>query len=92
MLNQMVLLGRLTKIEGNKITLESTCQEKNKEGVYETYINEFELNGEILENTIKYVLKGDLIGIRAIYVNNKAIVNRITFLSSKKELQEKKGE
>lgn len=92
MLNQMVLLGRLKKIEGNKITLESTCQERNKEGVYETYTNEFELNGEILENTIKYVLKGDLIGIRAIYVNNKVIVNRITFLSSKKELQDKKGE
>lgn len=92
MLNQMVLLGRLKKIEGNKITLESTCQERNKEGVYETYTNEFELNGEILENTIKYVLKGDLIGIRAIYVNNKAIVNRITFLSSNKELKDKKGE
>ena len=92
MLNQMVLLGRLTKIEGNKITLESTCQERNKEGVYEHYTNEFELNGEILENTIKYVLKGDLIGIRASYVNNKAIVNRITFLSSKKELKDKYGE
>jgi hypothetical protein len=92
MLNQMVLLGRLKKIEGNKITLESTCQERNKKGVFETYTNEFELNGEILENTIKYVLKGDLIGIRAIYVNNKVIVNRITFLSSKKALQDKKGE
>ena len=92
MLNQMVLIGRLKKIEGNKITLESYCQERNKEGVYETYTNEFELNGEILENTIKYVLKGDLIGIRAIYVNNKVIVNRITFLSSNKELKDKKGE
>ncbi len=92
MLNQMVLIGRLKKIEGNKITLESTCQERNKEGVYEHYTNELELNGEILENTIKYVLKGDLIGIRANYVNNRVIVNRITFLSSKKELQDKKGE
>lgn len=92
MLNQMVLLGRLKKIEGNKITLESTCQEKNKEGVYETYTNDFELNGEILENTIKYVSVGDLIGIKVIFINNKVIVNRITFLSSNKELQDKYGE
>lgn len=86
MLNQVITLGRLQEIkEGGILVLASQSNFKNADGEYETYINEFQLNGAILDNTKEYCKKGDIIGVKGYLKNNKVIAEKITFLSSKKE-------
>ena len=73
MLNQIVLIGRLTKeVEKEtigdknfaKINLAVNRSYKNSEGVYETDFIDIELWNSIAENTAEYCRKGDLIGIK----------------------------
>ena len=74
MLNQVVLVGRLTKdpevreLEDGKkvssITLAVQRTYKNEEGVYEAdFINIDQWNG-IAQNTSEYCKKGDIIGVK----------------------------
>ncbi len=74
MLNQVVLVGRLTKdveakeLEDGKkvsnITLAIPRSYKNAEGVYETDFVECVLWNSIAENTAEYCKKGDIVGIK----------------------------
>ena len=74
MLNQIVLVGRLTRdpevIEtenGNKvanITLAVPRTYKNMDGVYDTDFITVTLWREVAQNTAEYVQKGDLVGIK----------------------------
>lgn len=72
MLNQVILVGRLTKdpthIEPNRnvstITLAIPRSYKNTEGEYETDFIDCELWNAIAENTCEYCKKGDLIGVK----------------------------
>lgn len=92
MLNQIVLVGRMTsdlKIKEDKanITLAIPRNYKNKDGEYETDFIPCELMGKIAESTAEYCKKGDLIGIRGrIESENKKVIikaEKITFLSTK---------
>ena len=83
MLNNVVVIGRLQEIkEGGILALATQSSFKNADGEYEKYINEFQLIGGILENTIKYCKKGDIIGVKGTLRNNKVVAEKITFLSS----------
>ena len=74
MLNQVVLVGRLTKdvetkeLEDGKkvsnITLAIPRAYKNADGVYETDFVECVLWNAIAENTAEYCKKGDIVGIK----------------------------
>ena len=74
MLNQVVLVGRLTKdpevvtTESGKkvstITLAVQRTFKNSEGLYETDFIKCSLWKNIAENTANYCQKGDLVGIK----------------------------
>lgn len=81
MLNQVVLVGRLTddieisKTEDGKssatITLAVQRAFKNNEGVYETDFIRCRLWNAIATNTSEYCHKGDIVGIKGrIQVNN----------------------
>ena len=86
MLNQFVVIGRLQEIkESGVIVITQQSKFKNEEGIYETIENSFQLSGSILESTIEYIKKGDLIGLKGIIRNNELVVEKITFLSSRKE-------
>lgn len=97
MLNQVVLVGRLTKdpqgIEPNRnvgtITLAIPRSYKNSEGEYETDFVDCELWNSIAQNTTEYCKKGDIVGVkgRLESKDNKLVVvaEKITFLSSRKE-------
>ena len=99
MLNQLILVGRLTEnpkeIINNKLIVTLAVQRnyKNLDGVYETdFINVVLWQG-VAENTYEYCKKGDLIGIRGRLetelVNNQrlllVVADRVSFLSSRKE-------
>ena len=74
MLNQAVLVGRLTRdpevIEtenGNKvsnISLAIPRNYKNAEGVYETDFIDVTLWNGVAENTAEYCKKGDIVGVK----------------------------
>lgn len=107
MLNQTVLVGRLVKDpelreteNGNKvtnITLAVPRSYKNSNGEYETDFISCVLWKGIAENTVEYVKKGDLIGIKG-HLNTRnfevedekrfvmeVVAEKVTFLSSKRE-------
>ncbi len=106
MLNQTVIVGRLVKEpelreteNGNKvtnITLAVPRSYKNVNGEYDVDFISCVLWKGIAENTVEYVKKGDLLGIkgriqsRSIEVENEPIrhtvevvAEKVTFLSSK---------
>ena len=74
MLNQTVIVGRLTK-EPELVTMESGKKVtnmtlavprsyKNENGEYETDFIDCTLWGNVAENTCEYCKKGDLIGVK----------------------------
>ncbi len=74
MLNQIVLVGRLTRDitvnksgKGNKVATLSLAiprSFKNSEGVYETDFIDCVLFDNIADNTSEYCKKGDIVGIK----------------------------
>ena len=99
MLNQVVLVGRLTQdieikeLEGDKkvayITLAIPKPFKNSEGEYETDFIPINLHNEVANNTSKYCKKGDIIGVKGRIESEPnricVVAEKVTFLSSKKE-------
>lgn len=101
MLNQIVLVGRLTSNpavvkEENKtvsITLAVPRSYKNADGEYETDFIPCLLWNSVGETTLEYLKQGDLIGIKgraqSVEVDGKIeiqiVAERVTFLSQKKE-------
>lgn len=97
MLNQVVLIGRITediKIKGKEgetkiANLDIAVQRnyKNSEGTYDTDIIKITLWNGVAENVAEYCKKGDLIGIKGriqTYNNTiQIIAEKVSFLSSK---------
>ena len=101
MLNQIVLVGRVTKTpemienqDGSKFaTLDLAIPRtfKNENGEYDVDYISCTLWKGIAENTCNYVKKGDLVGVkgRIQNLNNTAqlqiVAEKVTFLSNSKE-------
>ena len=101
MLNQIVLVGRITKTpemmenqDGSKfaiINLAIPRTFKNENGEYDTDFIDCTLWKDIAENVCEYCKKGDMVGIRGRIqnLNNTAqlqlIAEKVSFLSSKEE-------
>ena len=103
MLNQLVLVGRLTKdIEIEKIdddkemailNLAVPRSYKNADGEYDTDFIVVTAYGMIACNTKEYCQKGDLIGIKGKVESDKngairLVAEKVTFLSSSKKEEE----
>lgn len=96
MLNQVVLVGRITKdlvlntTKSNKkvttITIACPRNYKNSKGTYDTDFIPVILWEEIASNVEKYCKKGDVVGIKGRLINEnneiKFIAEKVTFLSS----------
>ena len=112
MLNNAVVVGRLVKDPEYheteswktmaKMILAVTRPYKNVDGEYESDFIECTLWQGIAENTVEYVKKGDLLGVKGrlasfegekegekYYRSNDFIVERVSFLSTKKQNKEK---
>ena len=102
MLNQFVIVGRLTKniqLEKNngkgkaKLTLSVNRPFKNEEGIYETDIISCYLWSSVAENTATYCCKGDIIGVKGRIETNEnketiLTAEKVTFLSNNKKNEE----
>lgn len=94
MLNQCVIVGRLVHIGKDHIVLKTArpYKEANGEFIYDSF-NVY-LSGNVLENTMNYCKKGDIIGIKGrvespeyeqdgkVYRQLKLVGEKVTFLSS----------
>lgn len=99
MLNQIILVGRLTRtpeimenLDGSKfaiINLAIPRTFKNEDGEYETDYVDCALTGNVAKNTCEYCRQGDLIGVKGRIQNLnytsslQIIAEKITYLSSK---------
>ncbi len=107
MCNQVFLIGRLVdnpkiiKSEENNnkkciITLAVNREYKNIDGIYETDFINCELWDGISEKVCEYCRKGDLVCIKGRLVSEndliRLIADKISFLSTRKENEEKKDE
>lgn len=95
MLNQVIMVGRLTKdpeVKEEKayITLAIPRSFKNFNGEYDTDFISCVLFNDIATNTAEYCKKGDIIGVKGRLQSNdetdnkiEVIAEKVTFLSSK---------
>lgn len=106
MLNQIILVGRLTKDvevneteKGGKIatmTLAVPRTFKNKEGNYDTDFIECTIFGDTAQNTSDYCKKGDILGVKGRMQSREnkleVVTERVTFLTKSKENEQEKVE
>lgn len=97
MLNNFVIVGRITKIENKKtenganktiVLLAVSRNFKNINGEYETDFIPCTLFRNMAETTIEYCRKGDLIAVKGRIQTNEngleLVAERVSFLSSRK--------
>jgi len=94
MLNQLVLVGRLTEtptLENETSTIILAVQRpyKNENGEYETDFIKCTLIGNVASNTTEYCRKGDMIGVKGRLQSRdgqlEVVADKVTFLATKKE-------
>ena len=92
MMNQVIIVGRIVKIESAEktvVTIACTRPFKNTNGEYETDFLPIVLWGGVSETAVEYCKQGDIIGIRgrAQSEDGKIVIiaDKVTFLSSKKD-------
>lgn len=91
MLNQVVLVGRIEKIEkgenDTKMSIKVQRGYKNLNGEYDTDIIPTILKGMIANNTLEYCKINDVVGIKGKLENRgnqlMVLATELTFLSSK---------
>lgn len=103
-MNQIILLGRLTKdIEVNEtetgkkistMTLAVQRSYKNADGVYDTDFIECTMFDNTAQNASEYLKKGDMLGVKGRLQSRdkrlEVIAEKVTFLTKSKENQEEK--
>lgn len=96
MLNQFVLVGRVTKTEREEVNIAVPRNYKNSEGVYDTDFITIIVKESINEQMQTYCQKGDLIGVkgRIACLNNnlELVAEKITFLASRKKEEKSREE
>lgn len=97
MLNQVIMVGRLTKdpeVKEEKayITLAIPRSFKNADGAYDTDFINCVLFNDIATNTAEYCRKGDIVGVKGRLQSNdetdykiEVIAEKVTFLTSKRD-------
>lgn len=96
MLNEFILVGRVTKIEQEEVNIAVSRNYKNSEGVYDTDFITIIVKKSINEQMQTYCRKGDLIGVKGkiACLDNKLelVAEKITFLASKKKEEKAREE
>lgn len=87
MINQLILVGRITEIEqDNEIVVACSRAEKNEQGEYETDFIKVYLDDNILDGVKEYCKVGDLVGVKGrIESGNIIKALKVSFLSTAKE-------
>lgn len=92
MLNQVVIVGRISHMTDSKITLAVPRPYKNEAGVYDTDFIPVRIKGGIAENILAYCKKTDVVGVKGrLEVDHGKLLllaEKVSFLSSGKHNEE----
>lgn len=97
MLNQVVLVGRITDIpkEKNKIIIAVQRPYKNNDGVYEVDFISIQLFDSINDNSKLYLTIGDLVGVKGRLQTKEnellIVADKLTYLSHTEQRKEEEG-
>lgn len=86
-MNTVVLVGRITKFEGDEVTISVTRNYKNEDGIYMSDLIPIRLSANIGEKMKEFCKVGDVIGVKGRLENRGEVVGiaeKVSFLSPKK--------
>ena len=89
MLNQLILVGRISQIKNDILEIKIPRSYKNENGEYDTDTIKVIINGNIKTSVQEYCKKGTLVGVKGrIETGNTVVAEKITFLSSSSSTKE----
>lgn len=95
-MNEFILVGRIVKLEQEKVNIAVPRNYKNSDGVYDTDFITIIVKESINEQMQTYCQKGDLIGVKGkiACLDNKLelVAEKVTFLANKKKEEKTRGE
>lgn len=86
-MNNVILVGRITKFEGNEVTISVNRNYKNEDGIYMSDLIPIWLSANIGEKMKEFCKIGDVIGVKGRIENRGEVVvmaEKTTFVSPKK--------
>lgn len=86
-MNNVVIVGRITRFEGNEVTISVNRNYKNEDGVYMTDSIPVCLGMNMVEQMEKYCKITDVIGVKGRLENRDGVVvmaEKVSFIASKK--------
>ena len=86
-MNNVILVGRITSFEGEKVTISITRNYKNEDGIYMSDSIPVRLSANIGEKMKEFCKIGDVIGVKGRLENRGEVVvmaEKTTFVSPKK--------
>ena len=86
-MNNVVVVGRITRFEGNEVTISVNRNYKNEDGIYMTDSIPVCLGMNMVEQMEKYCKITDVIGVKGHLENRDGVVlvaEKVTFVSAKK--------
>lgn len=96
MANMFILVGKIADIKENGIVISVVKSYKNDEGIYESDLIYTELEKVLMDKMKEYCKVGDTVGVKGIIssenTNPILKVEKLTFLSSNKEILKKESE
>ena len=86
-MNNVILVGRITSFEGEKVTISITRNYKNEDGIYMSDLIPIHLGINITEKMVDFCKIGDVIAIKGRLENRDGVVvmaDKVSFISAKK--------
>lgn len=86
-MNNVVIVGRITRFEGNEVTISVNRNYKNEDGIYMNDSIPVCLGMNMVEQMEKYCKITDVIGVKGRLENRNGVVvvaEKVTFVSAKK--------
>ena len=86
-MNNVVLVGRITRFEGNEVTVSVNRNYKNEDGIYMSDSIPVRLRANIGEKMVDFCKIGDVIGVKGRLENRDGVVvmaDKVSFISAKK--------
>lgn len=86
-MNNVILVGRITRFEGEEVTISVTRNYKNEDGIYMSDLIPIHLGINIAEKMVDFCKIGDVIAIKGRLETRGSVVvmaEKVSFISPKK--------
>ena len=86
-MNNVILVGRITRFEGEEVTVSVNRNYENEDGIYMSDLIPIHLGINIAEKMVDFCKIGDVIGVKGRLENRDGVVvmaDKVSFISAKK--------